>query len=681
MKKILKYLFIIIMILPIFVMAETSNYDTSIDRANNYIKSDKFKDRDKYLILSGNIPYQFNGVSTTDSRFLYGGMLSEREYNLSLLNNSTYLATGIEYWTMTGNAASHYYVENYLRTKEESLKSNVRVTEFVKPEIKIKGSGSYSNPWYFDEKPIVTIRTNSETYGLIEGTYKEYTKYTEGTTGSYRVSFKLSPKPGYEYAGHDGCRLSITGGKITAQEANYVINNVLEDMDCTAMFETRTFHITLDSDKYDRKPNLTLLHFRYLKGWYTDKELTTAFSKLTTLPTKAGYSFEGYKFGENEVIDKNGNLKQNQNSQIFNNVKDTNDMKITAQWKICPVGTYSDANKPTCVACPSGYTSRQGADAITKCYIVVPAGSYLKTANSTDITQCPKNYYKINSEEIPYGKKNQCSQCPSGYETENTGTVKRSLCRKWDSCKTGKRYKCRTCHTTCWHSCCGWESSCDPVCYTGWCDSCEGGWVYASDDESTYIVTFNGNGGTPSFGSKQVKLNTKYGELPDATRAGYEFTGWKNETNAVVTANTVSTFSKNHTLTAQWKQCTSGYYSTANDTKCVACPTGYTSQAGATGITLCYIDVPAGKYIKTANDSTPTECPTGYYSAADKVLYGSTNSCTQCPAGYRDGTTIAYKTAEDKCIMNVPAGKYIKTAKDSTATSCSAGYYKPSAEK
>ena len=131
--------------------------------------------------------------------------------------------------------------------------------------------------------------------------------------------------------------------------------------------------------------------------------------------------------------------------------------------------------------------------------------------------------------------------------------------------------------------------------------------------------------------------------------------------------------------------CTAGSYSSGSS-GCVTCPSGYTSDAGATSINKCYMNVPGGKYLGTANSETPTSCPAGTFNPAHKVNYGSTSkcsdctagtystggasSCTNCPSGY---TSDAKATAENKCYINVGAGKYIATAKSSTQTSCPAG--------
>lgn len=69
-----------------------------------------------------------------------------------------------------------------------------------------------------------------------------------------------------------------------------------------------------------------------------------------------------------------------------------------------------------------------------------------------------------------------------------------------------------------------------------------------------FTVTLNGNGVTVDPASIEVDYNDTYGELPTLTRTGYEFLGWYNEDDELVTSSTIMTLEKNHTLTAKWDQ-------------------------------------------------------------------------------------------------------------------------------
>lgn len=79
--------------------------------------------------------------------------------------------------------------------------------------------------------------------------------------------------------------------------------------------------------------------------------------------------------------------------------------------------------------------------------------------------------------------------------------------------------------------------------------------LYAKWTAIRYTVKFDGNGENAKVSSKSKSVNfgEKYGELPTATREGYEFTGWFTEDNELITADTVLSIPNNHTLYAKWK--------------------------------------------------------------------------------------------------------------------------------
>ena len=82
--------------------------------------------------------------------------------------------------------------------------------------------------------------------------------------------------------------------------------------------------------------------------------------------------------------------------------------------------------------------------------------------------------------------------------------------------------------------------------------------LYAKWTASTYTVTFDPNGGEVSQTSKDVTYNSAYGDLPEPTKAGYDFAGWytKDGTDGVwgvrVIGDTTVTTAKDHTLYAKW---------------------------------------------------------------------------------------------------------------------------------
>ena len=123
--------------------------------------------------------------------------------------------------------------------------------------------------------------------------------------------------------------------------------------------------------------------------------------------------------------------------------------------------------------------------------------------------------------------------------------------------------------------------------------------------------------------------------------------------------------------------CANGYYKVAHKSyynsadSCTACPAGYQNGGPATAESNCIKSVPAGQKVATARGAA-TGCGNGYYRAAHTVNYGGTSSCTACPAGYQNGAAAA---AQSGCVKNVPAGQRVATA-GGGATGCGNGYYR-----
>ena len=78
--------------------------------------------------------------------------------------------------------------------------------------------------------------------------------------------------------------------------------------------------------------------------------------------------------------------------------------------------------------------------------------------------------------------------------------------------------------------------------------------IIVSKGPQPVSVSFDANGGSASFSSANLFVGSPYGSLPNASRTGYNFTGWytsKSGGNKVESGTTVSNTS-NHTLYAQW---------------------------------------------------------------------------------------------------------------------------------
>ena len=84
-----------------------------------------------------------------------------------------------------------------------------------------------------------------------------------------------------------------------------------------------------------------------------------------------------------------------------------------------------------------------GAVSLNSCYIDVPGGKYIETANSATQRSCPAGTYS-NNHRVVYGSTSSCTRCPSG--TYSTGGA--------SSCSTcGSGYKPNSSQTGCEREC------------------------------------------------------------------------------------------------------------------------------------------------------------------------------------------------------------------------------------
>jgi hypothetical protein len=256
--------------------------------------------------------------------------------------------------------------------------------------------------------------------------------------------------------------------------------------------------------------------------------------------------------------------------------------------------------------------------------------------------------------------------------------------------------------------------------------------LYPIWQAKTYTVKYSCGSGTGSVSNHTATFDTNFTiKTSGCTKNGYAFVGWTTNSNESNDGYNWTNWSgkwvyddgqygiTNRTLQfyPMWNQCAAGSYSNgATCTKCpdgtysnagaasctacpagsycsdgnrYSCPSGYTSNLNSKTINDCFVNVPAGKYIASAGSATQSNCAAGTYKAAHTVYYGSTSSCSQCgvstystggagscttcPNGY---TSAAGATAQNRCYINVSAGRYLATAKSTTQTSCATGTYK-----
>ncbi|NLC48146.1 MAG: VWA domain-containing protein, partial [Tenericutes bacterium] len=151
MKKGIFFSIVVLLIFPLFVFATVYiDYDKAKSSTNTYITSmNKYK---WYIDPSTN--YLYNGSTfSTKTGFVKGGFLNLYEYKVSILGGKTYLNSQINYWTMTEkNTTTTYKISN--NGYSESLntaKIGAKITEYILKNTKVKGKGTYREPWEFLE--------------------------------------------------------------------------------------------------------------------------------------------------------------------------------------------------------------------------------------------------------------------------------------------------------------------------------------------------------------------------------------------------------------------------------------------------------------------------------------------------------------------------------------------------
>ena len=170
---------IALLALPMFVSANVS-YDQGKNNAHEYINT--FNDYKKYILLG-------------EAEKGYGGFLSKEEFDLTYVNNKSYLAYGPQYW-LKSDGTKKYIVDYSLKEAESGQLSGVRVTEFVKPETKVKGIGTQTIPWEFVQQYTITAKSSNENYGKIDNNSKLQYVEEDGN-----VVIHIAPEVGYGYAG------------------------------------------------------------------------------------------------------------------------------------------------------------------------------------------------------------------------------------------------------------------------------------------------------------------------------------------------------------------------------------------------------------------------------------------------------------------------------------------------
>ena len=308
MKKIFKILTMITILIPIYICAATTDYEDSILKANQYISN--FEDYHDYIMYENMLYNYEKGENKSNFNFRLGGFVSKDEYLITNAYGKSYLGTGIEYWTLTQHSLNKNFVIDFsLQSKSISEKTNVRVTEFVKNEVKVKGEGTRNTPWEFLDVKSINLYSSNKNRGTLSQT--GCTNITEGqekiTLAIYENMdgiFSTCTTPYYRYK-TTTCSSYINS--IANSNKHNVDNAIIDNTICRVDFGYETFNITLEECSnctavYPNKIYLAKNHDNFFNDDFGD----TIITELTTKPTKTGYTFTGYEYNGVKVIDNEG---------------------------------------------------------------------------------------------------------------------------------------------------------------------------------------------------------------------------------------------------------------------------------------------------------------------------------------------------------------------------------------
>ncbi len=310
-----------------------------------------------------------------------------------------------------------------------------------------------------------------------------------------------------------------------------------------------------------------------------------------------------------------------------------------------------------------------------KCYYSGSTGMYNNCDKTKTFSECNAGYFIDNSAAMASGFSNRCTKCSAGSYTSQIGNTGYG-----NDGSYVYNTSCNLCPTGTYvdyagaTGCINCPSGYDDNPTTG--QSSQSGCVI-SVSGGKYIGTANSSTQSScSAGTYKATHTVSYGSTSSCSacsgRTKYSSAGASSCSTVSSGYYTTGCNSSSNNCTGQ-SQCTGATYCASGIQN--NCPTNYTANtsAGKTAASSCAMSVSAKYYVKTAKDSSATSCGTGTYKAAHTVYYGSTSSCISCPSGYDDG---AAASAQSGCVISVSGGKYIGTANSSTQSSCSAGTYK-----
>ena len=589
MKRALNILVITILsIMPIFVDAKM--YTEAEQIASKYMEGNDYKASYGRYIVS--IPsgtcyfynkkeYKIGNNTLADvcekNKFALGGLLSLEEFEITKQNgkglNYSYLYEGNSFWTRTSpkntTEQKNIIAKNYppRQKNNNEQRSGVKVTEYIRTDVGILGEGTHNNPWIFAPEYKVTIKVNDKNKGYIKGDSGEELEvksFIYDPTKGTPVIFATGVKGQNQYIGS-------TCGHILAKENSsnpnnpaprLILTNVTRDFECMISFgeKPKTIKLTKKTGiTLKTEPKPTELYLIDSRGWFLDSFGNEQITKLTTNPTRVGYTFKGYDTKEGcngtKVIDANGKLIEDKTAR--STLKDDQAIHYCDQ-----------ANKYTIT-----FDKNNGQ-------------SVDKTTQVMEFDKTYSSYSLPSASRVGYIHKGWALDPEGTQKITSTTQVKtasnHTLYAVWEARNDTKyqvRYWKQKIGAPATQNSTNYEYSTSEVYNgTGYSDSTvpapltpikgfttpDPKDIYIKPDgtavlnyyytRNTYKISFVSDKGTPSFSSKNIQYGDKY-QLPEINTEGYTFLGWFTTSSggSEKTTSSVVNTDSDHTLYAHWK--------------------------------------------------------------------------------------------------------------------------------
>lgn len=248
--------------------------------------------------------------------------------------------------------------------------------------------------------------------------------------------------------------------------------------------------------------DMTLRSYSDYTAYITENKTAANGSAIGTLPapTREGYIFAGW-------YDENG-IKYTENTVVYHNSSFT----LTAKWTPVSVKVSFDANDGSAVA------------------------------EKTSVTANGLNCYRNTDMLVIYDKDRGTTTNTNKYGTEVAVNSAGTVTDIWKESASGTGN-----HTI---PSGGFVLSGHGAMSTWLINNITVGDCIKFDNSTLLVTVYTSS--VQTFDSITATYGTALGTLPTPTRDGYIFAGWATESGTVVTAKTVSAFTKDITLYAQW---------------------------------------------------------------------------------------------------------------------------------